>query len=206
VAPERFVVFTANHDHVGNTPDGARPPYDHRQRLVAAATVLLSPFTPLLFMGEEYGETAPFPFFVDHSDPALLEATREGRRREFSGAGWSGDVADPADAATFESAVLDPAAGDQRVLDAYTELLALRRIHPVVHASEAEQTVARVDGAVVVRRSLDGVRSMLAVNLGDAAVELDVDPGLEIVYDRGDAQLVAGRLRLPGLTAVLLIS
>jgi maltooligosyltrehalose trehalohydrolase len=206
VGPERFIVFTANHDHVGNTPDGARPPYDHRQRLVAAATVLLSPFTPLLFMGEEYGETNPFPFFVDHGDPALLEATREGRRREFSGAGWTGEVADPADPATFESAVLDPSAGDQRVLDAYTELLAIRRRYPVVHAAAAEQCVERHGDTIVVRRTLDGAQSLLAVNLGGSVVEFDVGPGLETAFVTGGAELVAGRLRLPGVAAVLLLS
>ena len=94
VSPSRFVVFTSNHDHVGNTPAGARPPYGDRQRLVAAATVLLSPFTPMLFMGEEYAESAPFPFFVGHDDPGLLEATRQGRRREFRDE-WTEDVADP---------------------------------------------------------------------------------------------------------------
>ena len=101
-----------NHDHVGNTPAGARPPFDHRRRLVAAATVLLSPFTPMLFMGEEYAETAPFPFFVDHGDPELLEATRRGRREEFAAAEWSEEVPIPADPATFAAAVLDPSLAD----------------------------------------------------------------------------------------------
>ncbi|MGI9052141.1 MAG: malto-oligosyltrehalose trehalohydrolase, partial [Ilumatobacteraceae bacterium] len=92
----RFVVFTTNHDHVGNTPAGARPPFDSRQRLVAAAAILLSPFTPMLFMGEEYGETKPFPYFVDHTDPELLAAVREGRRVDFR-TEWTEAVADPAD-------------------------------------------------------------------------------------------------------------
>ena len=87
VDPRRLVVFAANHDHVGNTPDGRRPPYGRAGRLVAAATVVLGPFTPLLFMGEEYAETAPFPFFVDHTDLDLLAATGAGRQAEFSGAG-----------------------------------------------------------------------------------------------------------------------
>ena len=69
--------------------------------------MLLSPFTPMLFMGEEYGEPAPFPFFVDHGDPELLDAMREGRRREFRGE-WTEEVADPGDPATFAGAVLDP--------------------------------------------------------------------------------------------------
>ena len=190
---ERFVVFTSNHDHVGNTPAGARPPYDHRRRLVAAAAVLLSPFTPLLFMGEEYGETAPFPFFVDHGDADLLEATRTGRQEEFAAAEWTDEVLDPADPATFEAAVLDPSLADQpehaEVLAAYTELIALRRHHPVVHAPDAEQSVSRVGDAVVVTRHRADASSVLAVNLGESAVELDVGPGLAVAFDCGGVEL-----------------
>ena len=76
------------------------------------------------------------------------------------------------------------------MLAAYTELLALRRRHPVVHAADAEQSVERVDDAVVVRRSLDGdERSVLALNLGASPVELDVDAGLEIAFDSGGVEL-----------------
>ena len=179
VPPERFVVFTGNHDHIGNTPAGARPPYDRSQRLVAAATVLLSPFTPLLFMGEEYGEVAPFPFFVDHGDPELLEATRRGRLEEFARSEWSDQVADPADPATFAAAVIDPSlatAGPHRqVLDAYVELLALRRRHGVLRGGDAEHIVTRHGDAVVVRRALEGQRAVLAVNLGRSPVDVDID-------------------------------
>ena len=153
---DRFVVFSSNHDHVGNTPAGGRPPFDSRRRLVAAATVLLSPFTPLLFMGEEYAETRPFPFFVDHAGADLLAAVREGRRRDYSGSEWTEAVVDPTAAATFESAVLDPSVIDEEphrsVLAAYTELLALRRQHDVIHDPEAEQRVERIDDVVVVER------------------------------------------------------
>jgi maltooligosyltrehalose trehalohydrolase len=209
VAPERFVVFTANHDHVGNTGDGARPPYDERCRLVAAAAVLLAPFTPLLFMGEEYAETAPFPFFVDHGDPALLEATRDGRRREFANAGWTGEVLDPADPATFEAAVLDVALAEQpphaAVLAAYTDLLALRRRRPVVHSADAEQTVERDGDTVVVRRTLGDARSVLALNLGASAVDVEVGDDVTLAFDSGGAELDSRRLRLPALTAALIV-
>ena len=117
-------------------PPAARPPFDPAQRILAAATILLSPFTPMLFMGEEYGEPAPFPYFVDHGDPDLLEAVRVGRRNEFARSEWTEAVADPADPARRTSVPCStrrrPVGIPHReMLDAYTELIALRRRHPV---------------------------------------------------------------------------
>ena len=79
---QQFVVFCQNHDQVGNRAFGDRMPAQARP--LAAFCTLLSPFMPLLFMGEEYGELAPFQFFTDHIDEEIAEATREGRRREFA--------------------------------------------------------------------------------------------------------------------------
>ena len=80
--PQQFVVYDQNHDQVGNRAFGDRLPAD--ARALAALCVLLSPFVPMLFMGEEYGEAAPFQFFTDHIDTDIAEATREGRREEFA--------------------------------------------------------------------------------------------------------------------------
>ena len=93
--PRRLVVCAQNHDQVGNRAVGDRLPEDALR--VAAAVTLFSPCTPLLFMGEEHFETAPFQFFTDHIDPAIAEATREGRRREFEDfAAFAGEeVPDP---------------------------------------------------------------------------------------------------------------
>jgi maltooligosyltrehalose trehalohydrolase len=180
----RFVVFGQNHDHVGNTPRGERllhaaGPSDPRLRLVAAA-VLLSPFTPLLFMGEEYGERAPFPYFVDHTDPDLVAAVRRGRTEEFSGMDWEGGVADPGDPATFEAAVLDPSLAEREphagLLAWYTELIRVRRATPALTSSRADQAV-RVhagDGAsrtVVLTRRLDAVTARVVLHFSD--VEID---------------------------------
>ena len=106
VPPERFVVFSADHDQVGNRAFGDRLPVETRP--LAAFCTLLSPFTPMLFQGEEYGERAPFQFFTDHIDPEIADATREGRRREFAAfAAFAGEeVPDPQDAATFERSKL----------------------------------------------------------------------------------------------------
>jgi maltooligosyltrehalose trehalohydrolase len=91
-------------------------------------------------MGEEYGEQRPFQFFTDHTDPAIAEATREGRAKEFEKfSAFSGqDVPDPQDAATFERSKLDPGAGDPDLLAFYTRLLELRRRSPEF-AAEADE-------------------------------------------------------------------
>ncbi len=94
------VVFDQNHDQVGNRALGDRLPPELLQ--VASSVVLLSPGVPLLFMGEEYGEPKPFQFFTDHSDPAIAEAAREGRRQELEAfSGFSGEVPDPQAEETF---------------------------------------------------------------------------------------------------------
>ena len=98
---------------------------------LAAGVVLLSPFIPLLFMGEEYGETAPFPYFISHLDPALVAAVQRGRRDEFAAFRSQGEPPDPQDEATFLQARLDHTrryTGHHRVLyDFYKELLRLRK-------------------------------------------------------------------------------
>jgi maltooligosyltrehalose trehalohydrolase len=121
----RIVAAAQNHDQVGNRALGDRLP-DAKRRL-ASAVVLFSPYTPLLFQGEEYGETAPFRFFTDHVDPFIAAATREGRRREFQHfAGFQGEVPDPQDAGSFELSKLSPREPEQL----YVDLLRLRRELP----------------------------------------------------------------------------
>jgi maltooligosyltrehalose trehalohydrolase len=133
--PRRLVVCAQNHDQVGNRALGDRLPADALR--VAAAVTLFSPCTPLLFMGEERLETAPFQFFTDHVDPAIAEATREGRRREFAAfAGFSGEeVPDPQALETFLRSKLQPGEPDPL----YRELLALRRELPRELEAEADE-------------------------------------------------------------------
>jgi maltooligosyltrehalose trehalohydrolase len=127
---ERLVVCSQNHDQVGNRAVGDR--LTREQLRVAAHCTLFSPCTPLLFMGEEYGEQRPFQFFTDHLDQAVAEATRRGRREEFAGfAGFAAeDVPDPQDPATFERSKLAPEGGDAALRDCYRALLRLRRELP----------------------------------------------------------------------------
>jgi maltooligosyltrehalose trehalohydrolase len=124
LAPERFVVFAQNHDQVGNRAFGDRLP--RAARPLAALCVLLSPFTPMLFMGEEYGENAPFQFFTDHIDRRIAEATRTGRRQEFAAfASFGQEIPDPQDEATFTASKLTRVA-EAAIARLYRELLRLR--------------------------------------------------------------------------------
>ena len=145
----RIVACAQNHDQVGNRAIGDRfPP---AKRRVAAAIVLFSLYTPLLFQGEEYGEAAPFQYFTDHIDPFIADATREGRRREFAHfAGFSGEVPDPQDVATFERSKLKPAAPEEL----YVQLLRLRRELPrelEIALDEAARTLDLRRGRVTLR-------------------------------------------------------
>ena len=127
-----LVVYGQNHDQVGNRPQGDRLSAhlsDDQLRLVAA-TVLLSPTIPLLFMGEEYKESAPFPYFIDHTDPRLVQTVREGRTREW--AYLSETVPDPADPQTFFSAKLSPHR-EHGLFHWYQILLAVRREYLCPH-------------------------------------------------------------------------
>lgn len=130
---EQFIVFSQNHDQVGNRMFGERMSalVSFEALKLSAGLVLLSPFIPLLFMGEEYGETNPFMYFVSHSDPELIEAVRRGRREEFSAFSWRGEAPDPASPEVFRKSVLDwekRQEGQHRVLlDFYRRLITIRR-------------------------------------------------------------------------------
>jgi maltooligosyltrehalose trehalohydrolase len=150
----------------------------------------------MLFMGEEYGERAPFPYFIDHGDPELVEAVRGGRREEFAGADWDGGIADPAAVETFTSAVLDPSIAENKgphrdLLTFYIDLLRIRRDHPVLVDRAAKQSVSDQDGVVVLRRRLGKVSSSLILNFTEQD-HLDEEAG-SIIIDSGPTkgQMVA---------------
>lgn len=166
IEPERFVLFAQNHDHVGNRPRG-----DRLSSLVspdalrlAAAVLLLSPGVPLLFMGEEYGETAPFAYFVDHADPELREAVRRGRREEMTGLGWTDETVDALAEGTFRGAVLDRsqrfAPGHAQLWSLYRSLIDLRRTHSALARSARHQAQASAQGDVVTLTRSDSVESV----------------------------------------------
>lgn len=133
IPAHRFIVFSQNHDQVGNRMRGERLGnlVEFEGLKLAAAAVILSPHIPLLFMGEEYAEPAPFLYFIDHSDPDLVEAVRRGRAEEFSAFVAQGTPPDPQAEQSFLSSKLNPALRDkgrhQALLSYYQTLLRLRR-------------------------------------------------------------------------------
>jgi maltooligosyltrehalose trehalohydrolase len=182
VPPERFVVFAQNHDQIGNRALGDRlaSTLDLERRKVIAGLTVLHPGIPLLFQGEEYGDQAPFPYFVSHSDDELIEAVRSGRRQEFATFDWVQEPPDPQDEATFASARIHPSlamTGQHSVLLAWhRELLRLRAEVPALHGGirptvDADET-RRI---IVLRRTAGDSEALLAANLGpeNAAVEPD---------------------------------
>src|SRR6185295_16700022 len=146
----QFIAFSQNHDQIGNRAQGERLStiVPHEALKVAAATYLLAPKTPLLFVGEEDGEKAPFQYFTDHEDPALVEAVRKGRRAEFASFAWDSDVPDPQNPGTFEHSRVYP--GNQtlvehnQILRWYHRLIHLRKSIPALGSAQYGQHEHRV--------------------------------------------------------------
>lgn len=148
---DRFVVATQNHDQVGNRMLGERLSHltDFDGLKLAAGLLLLSPYVPMLFMGQEYAETAPFLYFVSHQDENLVHAVREGRKKEFEAFAWQGTPPDPQDEATFQRSKLNHALREdghhRQLYELYTTLLALRREHPALTNPERAATHVYAD-------------------------------------------------------------
>jgi maltooligosyltrehalose trehalohydrolase len=189
---ERFVVCLQNHDQVGNRArsDRIASLVDFESLKLGAAAYLLSPFVPLLFMGEEYGETRPFPYFVDHSDPGLVESVRQGRQAEFAAFDWEVENPDPASEETFASARPSWAWSDERgrkLRAWYKELLRIRREMPTIARRSKEfleVDTLEDERVLVVHRWVEGPEgtahaveareAVLVLHLGDARSEVPV--------------------------------
>jgi maltooligosyltrehalose trehalohydrolase len=195
VPVERFVVFSANHDQVGNRALGDRLPPETRP--LAALLTVLSPFTPMIFQGEEHGEHAPFQFFSDHIDKEFADATREGRRREFASfAEFSGaEVPDPQDPATFERSKLTREGEPANLEDLYARLLRTRR----ELAGEAETDFDERAGWLAIRR---GEHTLLA-NFARTSVHVPVERIEEIVIATHEPTIEPGFLVLAPLSGAL---
>jgi maltooligosyltrehalose trehalohydrolase len=184
VDPDRFVVFAQNHDQVGNRPDGMRlaSMVTVDQQRLAAALLLLSPGVPLLFMGEEYGETAPFAYFVDHGDPELIEAVRKGRADEYARDAADDHMPDPADPATFAAAKLDWSMrwndGHRELWALHRDLITLRTNEPALRRSSRAASRAHAEaGVVTLTRSHGGTTVVALFNLTSGVAVGHLDPG-----------------------------
>lgn len=196
VPPEDFVVFSQNHDQVGNRAYGDRMPAPARP--LAAFCTLLAPFVPLLFMGEEYGEEAPFQFFSDHIDEEIATATREGRRREFAAfAQFGQEIPDPQAASTFEASKLTRAA-DPALSALYRELIAARRELPPGDADE----ISFDEDARWLRVRRGGFE--LACNFSEGVAEVPCSGSQVRLATHGDARISDGHVELAPLSGVLI--
>lgn len=197
IPPHKLVVFSQNHDQVGNRMLGNRlsGTASVEKLKLAAGLVLLSPYIPLLFMGEEYGEPAPFQYFVSHSDQPLIEAVRKGRKEEFSSFGWSGEIPDPQAESTFFNSKIDVSlhltGRHNSIFQFYKKLITLRKEIPALsHLSKENMEVKRVErgtplpplnreeslwNVLFVKRWFGGDEVFMLYNLDSYPVEVDIN-------------------------------
>ncbi len=200
LSADKFVVFAQNHDQVGNRRLGERLStlVSFEALKLAAGLVLLSPFLPLIFMGEEYGETSPFLYFVSHGDPALVEAVRKGRREEFARFDWDGYIPDPQAESTFVQSRIHwdsrCSASHKVLLNFHKELLRLRREDPVISRrdkNDLEAVAYDSPNALLLRRWRDSRQRLVVFNFekSAASIRASIPPGLwEKILDSSDAQ------------------
>lgn len=210
VHPASLVVCSQNHDQIGNRATGDRlsQTLPYGSLALAAVLTLTGPFTPMLFMGEEYGATTPWQFFTSHPEPELGKATAEGRIKEFERMGWDPAVVpDPQDPETFTRSKLNWAEateGDHaRLLELYRSLISLRRSTPDLTAPGFAATEAEFDDdARWLRFRRGGVQVLL--NFAEQSVTLD-RAGSELLLATDDAvRIDAGKAELPGLSAAVI--
>ena len=208
----RFVAYLQNHDQIGNRALGDRLCAALSPGLLKVGATLLftSPFTPMLFMGEEWAASNPWQFFTSHPEPELAAAVRNGRRREFASHGWAAtDVPDPQDPATFERSKLDwselTKPGHAEILDLYKRLIALRRARPELTDPRLDQVqVWHGDQYVAMRRG----HVTVAANLASApqVVSLRAVPSKVLLATAPCVVLQRDRVELPPESAVVVAS
>ncbi|HEX2921757.1 MAG TPA: malto-oligosyltrehalose trehalohydrolase [Bacteroidales bacterium] len=180
----KFVVFNQNHDQIGNRVLGERISVlvGFEQLKLAAAAIILSPYIPMLFMGEEYGEENPFLYFISHSDEALIKAVREGRKKEFEAFKWDVEPPDPQDENTFFQSKLNKEkrlSGKNKLILQWTkELIALRRNRDALRNTikdDIEVNVTGESGLTILRRDGNAKSYIVSFfNFSDADIEFFV--------------------------------
>lgn len=181
---KQFVVCSQNHDQVGNRMLGERSLqlYGFEMSKVLATAVLFSPFVPMLFMGEEWGETNPFQYFVSHGDEDLIEAVRKGRAKEFEAFNATGEAPDPQSEKTFLSSKLqwELLAEDkhQKMFSFYKDLIALRRLHPALRKLDLTNIDVKVfdlENVLLVRRCQDDEQLICLLNFSSSTQKIDLN-------------------------------
>lgn len=179
--PYQFVVCIQNHDQIGNQMKGERlwQRISFEGLKLAAGAVLLSPYLPLFFMGEEYGETAPFMYFVSHSDPELIKAVQQGRHQEFEAFHYAEDPPDPEGVETFLACKLNwklrQQGKHQKLWELYRQLIHLRRTHPALKTMARENIKATSDEAaqtITLQRWYGDNQLLCLMNFNKIAVSL----------------------------------
>lgn len=180
---KQFVVYCQNHDQVGNRMLGERLStlVSFEALKLTAAAYILSPFVPMLFMGEEYGEEAPFLYFISHMDKGLVEAVREGRKEEFKSFEWKGEPPDPQSEETFKKSTLNWEKQFQdkhkTVWDFYKRLLELRRKMPALKHLDKDNLEAigmYRERFITLRRWHGDNQVLILMNFNDASLTLTV--------------------------------
>ena len=196
-----LLAYTCTHDQVGNRALGDRPSQNltYGQLAVKAALVLGSPYTAMLFMGEEWGASTPFQFFSSHPEPELARATAEGRKKEFADHGWNADeIPDPQDPQTFQRSKLDwnetDAGNHARLRRIYHDLIALRRSETALADPWLDNMAIDYDED---RRWIVMHRGQLAIacNLGAAAVSVPFTGELVLCSASPDVSATATELQ-----------
>lgn len=173
---EQFVVFSQNHDQVGNRMKGERLStlVSFEALKLTAGLVILSPYIPLLFMGEEYGEEAPFLYFVSHSDPDLIEAVRQGRAEEFGSFNWKEPPPDPQNIQTFNRSKLNREKRTQEknsgLREFYQYLIQLRKTVPALYHLEKKHLPIHVlpqDKVLIFKRNWEKSRILIILNFNE---------------------------------------
>lgn len=185
----RFVAFNLNHDQVGNRAGGERlcmlVNFDRVK--IAAAALLLAPYVPMLFMGEEYGDETPFFYFVSHSDKDLIKAVQEGRKEEFKDYGFDAEIPDPQDEQTFLRSKMHwqkREAPDHRVLLKWHKaLIGLRRTHETLKNFSKDDCRAEViheDAFYLLRNAAEGDEKLICYfNLSEKECKVAIPGDLE---------------------------
>ncbi len=204
LAGDKFVVFSQNHDQIANTNQGNRLSelVSLDQFKLAAALLLCSPHIPLLFMGQEFADTAPFLYFTSHLDSKLAKMVTEGRRREYGEFALAAEFFDPQSPATFEKSKITwpllEEARHQAILGFYRDLIALRKRWPCLSNCRKDPMRVEVDEEQQLlrmeRSDPDGSRALLLCNFGPASAPHEPPSDSELTFIAGrNAILYLGR-------------